>query len=109
MSVIFLPEVRTYFDNLIPILYEKGYFGFKETAKKYIDDLFDDIETNLPICLHRPAPNYFYKYGESMEYAVFRKNKHTQWYVFFKVYRKNGEKIYQVRYIGNNHTAAQYL
>ena len=109
MKVIFLPEIRTYFHNLIPILYEKGYFGFRKTAKKYVDDLFDDIEANLPTRLHRLAPGYFDKYGKNMEYAVFRKNKHTQWYAFFKVYRKNGEKIYQVRYIGNNHTIAQYL
>jgi len=109
MKVIFLPRVRKYFENLIPILYEKEYFGFKETAKKYVDDLFDDIETNLPTCLHRYAPDYFDKYGKNMEFAVFKKNKHTQWYVFFRVYRKNDEEIYQVRYIGNNHTIAQYL
>ena len=64
---------------------------------------------NLPVKLHRPAPDYFNKYGKNMEYAVFKKNKHTQWYVFFRVYQKDGEIIYQVRYIGNNHTIAQYL
>jgi len=109
MSVIFLPEIRQYFNNLIPVLYEKEYFGFKETAKKYVDDLFEDIETNLPTCLHKAAPKYFDKYGKNMKYAVFKKNKRTRWYVFFKVFMNNGEKIYQVRYIGNNHTIAQYL
>jgi len=58
MNVIFLPKVRKYFDNLIPVLYEKAYFGLEETAKKYVNDLFDDVETNLPTRLHRPAPNY---------------------------------------------------
>ena len=109
MSVIFLPEVRKYFNDLIPVLYENGYFGFKETAKKYVDDLFEDIETNLPVSLHKPAPNYFDKYGKNMEYALFKKNKRTQWYVFFRKYRERGELIYQVRYIGNNHTVSQYL
>ena len=109
MSVIFLPEVRKYFNNLIPVLYEKEYFGFKETAKKYVDDLLVEIVTNLPICLHKPASNYFDKYGKNMEYAVFKKSKHTQWYVFFRAYKENDEEIYQVRYIGNNHTVAQYL
>lgn len=109
MNVIFLQEVRKYFDNLIPVLYEREYFGFKETAKKYVDDLFDDIETNLSTSLHKPAPIYFDRYGKNMEYAVFKKNKRTQWYVFFRVYRKNDEKIYQVRYIGNNHAIAQYF
>ena len=109
MNVIFLPEVRKYFKNLIPVLYEKEYFGFKETAKKYVDDLFEDIVTNLPVCLHKPAPSYFDKYGKNMEYAIFRKSKRTQWYVFFRVYRKNSREIYQIRYIGNNHIVAQYL
>ena len=42
-------------------LYENEYFGFKYTAKKYVDDLFDDIETNLPNYLHKSAPAYFDK------------------------------------------------
>jgi len=109
MKVIALPEVEKYLQNLITILYKKGYFGFEESAQKYVADLYDDIETNLPICLHRPAPIYFNKYGKNMEYAVFKRNRQTHWYVFFRVYRKNGEEIYQIRYIGNNHTIAQYL
>jgi hypothetical protein len=109
MRVIFLPEVRKHFDNLIPILYEKGYFGFKETAKKYVDDLFNDIETNLPIHLHKPASEHFNKYGKDMEYAGFRKNKNTVWYVFFQRYKKDGRTIFLVRYIANNHSVAQYL
>jgi hypothetical protein len=43
------------------------------------------------------------------KYAVFKESKNTHWYVFFRVYKKNGEDIYQVRYIANNHTVAQYL
>jgi len=109
MIVIFLPKVRKHFESLVPVLYENEYFGFKEAAQKYVDDLFDDITENLPIHLHKPAPKYFDKYGKNMKYAVFRKNKQTAWYVFFTIYNKNGEKIFLVRYIANNHTIAQYL
>ena len=109
MNVIFLPEVRIYFDNLIPILYEKGYFGFIESAKKYVSDLFDDIEITLPIRVHEPAPNYFDRYGKNMKYARFKKNKHTTWYAFFTTYKENEETIYLVRYIANNHIVAQYF
>jgi len=109
MNVILLPEVIECFENLKQILFQKEYFGFKESAHSYVDELVDDIKYNLPICQHRPAPKYFEKYGKNMEYAVFKKNKHTQWYAFFRVYRVNNEELFQVRYIANNHTVAQYL
>jgi len=109
MSVVFLPEVREYFNNMACILYEKGYFSFEDTAQKYVEDLFDAIEMDLPIHLHKPAPKYFDKYGKDMEYAVFRKSRHTSWYVFFRIYKKGWEDVYQVRYIANNHTIAQYI
>jgi len=109
IKVIALPEVDKYLQDLITILYQKEYFAFEESAQKYVDDLYDDIETNLPTRLHKPAPSYFDKYGKNMEYVVFKKNKRTQWYVFFRVYRERGELIYQVRYIANNHTVAQFV
>ena len=109
MKVITLPEVRQYLQELSYVLYEKGYFNFLDTSEKYIEELFDDIKTTLPIRLHKPAPKYFDKYGKDMEYAVFKKNKRTTWYVFFRIYQNYGEDIYQVRYIANNHTVAQYF
>ena len=109
MNVLFLPEVQEYYDNLEQILYEKEYFSFLDSSKKYVKELINDIKENLPIRQHNPAPNYFNKYGKDMEYAIFRKNKNTTWYAFFTTYRKNGETIYLVRYIANNHTVAQYL
>jgi hypothetical protein len=109
MKVIFLPKVRKYYENLIPLLYEKGYFGCLETSKCYVDDLIKNVETNLPTMHHREAPTYFDKYGKGMKDALFPKNKHTSWYVFFKKYRENGEDIFLVRYIGNNHVVSKHL
>ena len=109
MSVIFLPEIQEYFDELEIILYEKGYFSYEEDAKQYADDLFFDIKTNLPTKLHKPAKHYFDKYGTGMYYASFRVNRNTTWYPFFTKYLVNGETIYLVRYINNNHMIAQYL
>ena len=109
MRVITIPKVRVYLQDLALTLYKKEYFGFEETARSYVIELFDDIITNLSTRLSRPAPKYFDKYGKGMEYAVFRKGKHTYWYVFFRIYKKNREDIYQIRYIGNNHVIAKYL
>ena len=109
MSVEFLPEAVDYFEELAWILYEKGYFGSYEFSKRYVDELTDNIKTFLPVRQHKPAPKHFDQYGKSMKYAVFKKNKRTAWYVFFKTYAKNGEIIYLVRYIANNHVIVQYL
>ena len=107
MIVLFLPEVQEYYNHLEQILYENGYFSFSDSSKKYVKELIEDIKLNLPTKRHKPAPNYFEKYGRDMQYAVFKKNKHTSWYIFFTVYRKNGEEIYLIRYIATNHTAVQ--
>lgn len=109
MKVLFLPEVRMYFQELQDILFEKEYFGFEESAVQYVRDLIFDIETSLPEKASKIAPPYFNRYGKELRYASFRKNRNTQWYVFFNKYRENGEVIYLVRYISNNHMIAQYL
>lgn len=109
MKVLFLPEVRMYFQELQDILFEKEYLGFEESAVQYVRDLIFDIEATLPERVSKIAPPYFNRYGKELRYASFRKNRNTQWYVFFNKYRENGEVIYLVRYISNNHMIAQYL
>lgn len=109
MRVLVSPEVRSYFYELSLILYEKDYFGFLESAEKYVEELFADIKSSLPYKLKRPAPPYFERYGDKLLYATFTKNKTTQWYVFFNVYRKKNETIYLVRFISNNHVVSKYL
>ena len=98
-----------YFQELQDILFEKEYFGFEESAVQYVRDLIFDIEATLPERVSKIAPPYFNRYGKELRYASFRKNRNTQWYVFFNKYRENGEVIYLVRYISNNHMIAQYL
>lgn len=109
MKVLFLPEVRLYFQELQDVLFEQEYFGFEESAVQYVRDLILDIEATLPERVSKTAPPYFSRYGKGLRYASFRKNRNTQWYVFFTKYREDGEVVYLVRYISNNHMIAQYL
>lgn len=105
-----MPEVREYFRELGEILYKENYFGFEDSATQYAVDLFDDIEDTLPTRAKKPAPAYFNRYGAGMFYAVFKKNKRTQWYVFFNIYAdNNGDVLYLVRYMSNNHMVTQLL
>jgi hypothetical protein len=105
MTVIFSPETAEYLADLIEILYDNDYLGFKESAKKYVDDLAIDIKTTIDKRSKKKAPTYFNRYGKHLYYATFKKNDNTQWYVFFNY----EDGIYYIRYIGNNHTCAQYL
>ena len=106
MRVLVSPEVRSYLYELSLLLYEKDYFGFLESAERYVEELFTDITTTLPYRLKRPAPPYFQRYGKKLLYATFTKNKTTQWYVFFNVDLENNEIVYLVRYISINHMIA---
>jgi len=109
MKVLTTPEMRQYIKELSFILYQKDYFSYLDYAERYVEELFVDIKTNLPTRLHKPAPEHFDKYGKNMYYATFRKNKQTTWYAFFTKYIENGDTIYLVRYIANNHIMAQHL
>ena len=109
MKVLFAPNVQEFYYELEIILLKKGYFSYKETADKYLADLFHYIETELPKLRHRPAPKYYEKFRKGMYYAVFTKNRRTTWYAFFTKYQEDSETIYLVCYIGNNHTEAHHL
>lgn len=77
MKNLFLPEVKDHLFELIEILYNKEYFGFKESAINYIIELKQDIRMKLPSKLKRPASSYFDRFDKRMLYAVFDKNKKT--------------------------------
>ena len=109
MKIVFLPESLEYFNELSTILYEKDYFGFEDSALKYVDDLFESIKNTLHSRVKKPAPTYFDRFGKNMLYSAFRKNNITEWYVFFNIYQEDEDITLVIRYISNNHVIAQYL
>lgn len=110
MKVVFSKDVREYLKELSEIMYEKGYFSFFDSSEEYMRLLINDIATTLPYRQAKRAPSYFDKYSENMYYSMFRKSKHTQWYVFFNIFEDNNkEYIYLVSFISNNHMIAQLL
>lgn len=92
-------------NDLVHILYEQNYFGFKEAAYDYVKWIFDEIEKNIATAPHKKAPEYFSKYGKNLYYIKLKKNTQTMWYVFFN----HEADLYHVRYISNNHMIAKYL
>jgi hypothetical protein len=91
------------------ILYEKEYFGFEDSALQYVRELIFEIRDTLPKCQKKPAPTYFNRFGKNLYYCRFRKNKATQWFVFFTTYSVNREDVYLVQYLSNNHIVSKYL
>lgn len=56
MKVLFLPEVVNQFLELAQVLYDEGYLGFKDAAIAYSEQLFRDIQANLPLKVRKGAP-----------------------------------------------------
>jgi hypothetical protein len=108
-NVLILQEVRLYFYELAVILYRNGYFSYYDSAVRYVYDLIIDIQTNLPYKVKRPAPPFFKKYGENLEYSSFSKSRRTVWFAFFERYEENGEVYFLVKHVENNHTASKYM
>lgn len=104
-KVFFSQKAIIYLSDLMEILYANGYFGFKDRAKKYVEELVHKIENSIDAMPKKKAPDYFSKYGDNLYYISYRKNKKTTWYFFFNI-KENG---YYIEYIGNNHIIAQYL
>lgn len=104
-EVIFSKTVERYLDELLVLLFEKGYFGFPDSAKSYVDRLILYVEQYTGILPGKNAPDFFHHFGQNMKYITYHANKRTSWYIFYQE-RNN---IYLIRYITNNHVAAQYF
>lgn len=103
--VVFSEYVIEYLNELVDILIDNEYFGFEDSSVEYINDIVDEIVANIDKKLKKVAPYYFSKYGNNLQYIVYRRSKNTQWYVFFA----KKDNTYYIEYIGNNHSIAQYL
>ncbi|NDV97189.1 hypothetical protein D0T84_20115 [Dysgonomonas sp. 521] len=105
MKVVYHKNVAEYLNELVDILYDKEYFGFKSFAYDYVDWIFEQVESSIDRKVKKPAPKYFDKYGHELSYVVYKRNSNTSWYVFFQ----KQEDTYMIFYIGNNHNCAQYF
>jgi len=41
-EIVYAQEVEQFLDELLIILFEKGYFGFPDSAKSYVDKLLEN-------------------------------------------------------------------
>ncbi|MCC8095821.1 MAG: hypothetical protein LIP05_10980 [Tannerellaceae bacterium] len=95
-----------YLHELTEILFYNNYFGFRSSAKQYVDSLTEEMEATIHLKMKRKASPYFSRYGKDLWYVSYPKRKQTTWYFFFTCYAND---VYLIKYITNNHVAGHFL
>ena len=97
-------EALTKLENLVEVLFENEFFGFKESAYNYVYSIFDYIESNINNSSYKELPLKLKKYGNY--YITHFINPRTTWYILFDF----NNNTYNITFIFNNHEKfAQYL
>ena len=107
MKVVYTDSVMLYIMELTDILYDRGYFNIKDSAKEYVYKMIKQLEATIHIKNKRKASPHFNRYGTGLYYVSIPKNKRTTWYFFFNYYP--AQDIYYIRYITNNHVAGHLI
>lgn len=97
-KVIFEKVVLEYFDALVFSLFEDEYFGFPESAQKYVDKIVDFIISNISTFPHKRTPSTLQHLGSN--YIFYNTNSRTTWYIFFE----KGNQNYLITRIVNNYS-----
>ena len=98
IKVIFTPEVISYLDDLVKILYKKEYFGFIESAEEYVSEMYDLAPEELKLENYKIAPKELKHLGSN--YIFYKANSRTIWYIFFE----NKDEKYIITGITNSHS-----
>jgi len=95
--IILQQNISDFLENLVQILFDEEYFGFREQAQTYVRQIYDFIEFELVNFPFRKTPEKLLRYGSN--YVFYKANNRTTWYVFFE----QNENRYLITYITNNH------
>lgn len=96
--IIYLPEVEHFLNDLVDLLFEKEYFGFKEDAVLYVLKIKHYISQNISSFPAKSTPTEHRHHGE--KYIFYKANVNTTWYIFFS----QEEQTFFIQFITNNHS-----
>ncbi len=96
--IIFSDEFHTSIEELIQILFDKDYFGFKIDCQNYADKIYEFVENKINLPISKNSRAKFQKYGK--KYLKFAANKRTTCYIFFD----QKDHRFLVNHILNNHS-----
>lgn len=87
--------VKEKLNELIKILYEEEYFGFKQSAEDYVHKIIEFIYA-VPTLPRKKAKNNIY----GNFYCTYKHSYNTSWYITFDV----EDETYLIKNIANNHS-----
>lgn len=64
IEILVRPNVVEFLDELIQILYQRNYFGFRESAEEYVSNIYASIPILIHNQLYKKSPNELAKYGD---------------------------------------------
>jgi len=94
-KIILAAELISKLNNLVDILFYKEYFDFIDSAKAYVDNIYDFIYT-IPTLTRKRTKNK--KHGAF--YCSYKPNRNTTWYITFDA----EDDVYLIKNITNNHS-----
>ena len=97
--IFYSDEFENQINEIIDVLFDGGYLGFKESAIEYGDRIYDFIFKNIDKPISKFSPEKFQKFGKF--YIKYKANENTNWYIFFD--RKDNRFL--INHILNNHTS----
>lgn len=87
--------VKEKLDELIKLLYEEEYFGFKQSAEDYVHYIVEFIYA-VPTLGRKNTKNKLY----GSFYCTYKHSHNTSWYITFDV----EDEVYLIKNIANNHS-----
>lgn len=79
--IVYKKEFENEIDKLLKILFLNNYFGFEETAFRYVEKIYDFIKVNISKPISRSTPKALSKFGK--KFIKYKANNNTSWYIFF--------------------------
>ena len=95
--ILYRPEVETYLNELIFVLFKEKYFSYLENSILYKDKIIDFIESDIATFPSKKTPKELKNFGS--KYIFYKSNQRTTWYVFFE----NKNNNYLITNIINSH------
>jgi hypothetical protein len=104
MKLFYRSDVVEYFNHLIDILFEKQYFSSRESSKRYVLKIKNEINKTIHLKQTYKTPDQLKHYG--LYYKKFTVSKGTTWVVIYVLIKDT----YYINYITNNHAPdSQYI